>query len=138
MKIVFDPLPGGDRGEMEGLVTELGQGRYCFEEDPLTCLFADSMSDLRRLPNYRDEFEAEETAPGVLRFVKITKRAPFRRYQWVLPEEFFESPVFPRFKADMESEGGYVTRIFGGVLIDRKSTRLNSSHSQQSRMPSSA
>ena len=28
--------------------------------------------------------------------------------------------------------------IFGGALGDRKSTRLNSSHSQQSRMPSSA
>ncbi len=28
--------------------------------------------------------------------------------------------------------------IFSGLLIDRKSTRLNSSHHEQSRMPSSA
>ena len=27
---------------------------------------------------------------------------------------------------------------FGGAIVDRKSTRLNSSHYQQSRMPSSA
>ena len=28
--------------------------------------------------------------------------------------------------------------VYEAVLVDRKSTRLNSSHSQQSRMPSSA
>ena len=33
---------------------------------------------------------------------------------------------------------GYVQDLSGGLLVDRKSTRLNSSHSQQSRMPSSA
>ena len=31
-----------------------------------------------------------------------------------------------------------LSEITGGNFIDRKSTRLNSSHSQQSRMPSSA
>ena len=31
-----------------------------------------------------------------------------------------------------------VITLVAGILIDRKSTRLNSSHSQQSRMPSSA
>ena len=30
------------------------------------------------------------------------------------------------------------SKPFGGTQLDRKSTRLNSSHSQQSRMPSSA
>ena len=35
-----------------------------------------------------------------------------------------------------EALAGFCTEI--NVLLDRKSTRLNSSHSQQSRMPSSA
>ena len=35
--------------------------------------------------------------------------------------------------------GNFLTRkVYGGDARDRKSTRLNSSHSQQSRMPSSA
>ena len=32
----------------------------------------------------------------------------------------------------------WVTALYDGASVDRKSTRLNSSHSQQSRMPSSA
>ena len=36
------------------------------------------------------------------------------------------------------SLGGQVRRAPAGMTVDRKSTRLNSSHSQQSRMPSSA
>ena len=32
----------------------------------------------------------------------------------------------------------WIKNRWGGKIIDRKSTRLNSSHSQQSRMPSSA
>ena len=43
----------------------------------------------------------------------------------------------------VEVKGGWYQAdavVFGGdgALLDRKSTRLNSSHSQQSRMPSSA
>ena len=43
-----------------------------------------------------------------------------------------------------EDDYQYITRMYSALarqildLIDRKSTRLNSSHSQQSRMPSSA
>ena len=39
---------------------------------------------------------------------------------------------------DVENFPGFEHAIQGPWLIDRKSTRLNSSHSQQSRMPSSA
>ena len=35
-------------------------------------------------------------------------------------------------------QGNYAARITGQELSDRKSTRLNSSHIQKSRMPSSA
>ena len=44
--------------------------------------------------------------------------------------------------ADVSGEGWNVTATVGGnevpILRDRKSTRLNSSHIQKSRMPSSA
>ena len=38
--------------------------------------------------------------------------------------------------APADQQVDYASQLFSGV--DRKSTRLNSSHSQQSRMPSSA
>ena len=65
-----------------------------------------------------------------------------------LQKEFKEEQKFPfRLLADKEKKA--VTEAFGvknlvgmasrsAFLLDRKSTRLNSSHSQQSRMPSSA
>ena len=40
--------------------------------------------------------------------------------------------------ADTRNQGTVVSVTDGICRIDRKSTRLNSSHSQQSRMPSSA
>ena len=44
-----------------------------------------------------------------------------------------------QFTSVIEGLGGKVTKNeYWGVKSDRKSTRLNSSHSQQSRMPSSA
>ena len=43
------------------------------------------------------------------------------------------------FRADKAGHTGTLDPLASGLLpIDRKSTRLNSSHSQQSRMPSSA
>ena len=49
-------------------------------------------------------------------------------------EDLEYDPAFQQMELDMQSteEQEY------GDTIDRKSTRLNSSHSQQSRMPSSA
>ena len=50
--------------------------------------------------------------------------------------------ITPRFKVKKgefnEWEQQYLPAYNRGMLVDRKSTRLNSSHSQQSRMPSSA
>ena len=42
------------------------------------------------------------------------------------------------FLAFAKMQGGPSGTNFAGMVVDRKSTRLNSSHSQQSRMPSSA
>ena len=46
----------------------------------------------------------------------------------------------PQGKFKVELDGGHivVAHVSGKMRIDRKSTRLNSSHRSQSRMPSSA
>ena len=41
-------------------------------------------------------------------------------------------------KYDKDKQSGYIEHTLIGVCSDRKSTRLNSSHSGESRMPSSA
>ena len=47
--------------------------------------------------------------------------------------------VFKRHFTSQPHLKGFQTLIHGGIsLLDRKSTRLNSSHDRQSRMPSSA
>ena len=46
--------------------------------------------------------------------------------------------VWRRLDAAIASHGGLVDKHIGDAVIDRKSTRLNSSHIQKSRMPSSA
>ena len=47
------------------------------------------------------------------------------------------SKVFPTRSHTSAAQGG-ISAALGNMGEDRKSTRLNSSHSQQSRMPSSA
>ena len=50
-----------------------------------------------------------------------------------------DPPAAPAQAAPPQGEPGYVGYpLMGETAADRKSTRLNSSHSQQSRMPSSA
>ena len=53
---------------------------------------------------------------------------------------FFYRPCgFSGFGRSLGGISGSLTGALGdGILLDRKSTRLNSSHSGQSRMPSSA
>ena len=56
--------------------------------------------------------------------------------------KFVFKPGVMREGTDYDNEGGWfdanLVRFKAGRPQDRKSTRLNSSHSQQSRMPSSA
>ena len=57
----------------------------------------------------------------------------------VFPEPVIQQAVEPKTKADQEKMGLALNRLAQeDPSLDRKSTRLNSSHSQQSRMPSSA
>ena len=49
--------------------------------------------------------------------------------------------LFPAFQLQhkgSESFNNFISRLFADELTDRKSTRLNSSHTRPSRMPSSA
>lgn len=109
-------FPGGLSAEGV-VVTRLSPGLFRLEEDPHSCLFADSEDDLRRLPNFRDEIEAEELEQGVLRFMKVVRRSSLRRFCWILHNDFFGSAAFPIFSAEIESVGGYLERVAGGVLI---------------------
>ena len=63
---------------------------------------------------------------------KTNKGTPYRR-QLPVFEAVFDNEV-----KDIEKNSKGEEFHGKGVRVDRKSTRLNSSHSQQSRMPSSA
>ena len=49
-----------------------------------------------------------------------------------------ERAEFKRISEGLSSPGLDTAKLYQDVLIDRKSTRLNSSHERRSRMPSSA
>ena len=67
-------------------------------------------------------------------------------HSWLVDRKLFDAAIYGRLVDNVTQDigqltvdntsGGSAPRLFNG--IDRKSTRLNSSHSQQSRMPSSA
>ena len=85
--------------------------------DPMACLFADTDSELRKLPDYRDLVELEEMGPGEYRFVRVLKRARFRRFQYILssnPEN--DAADIQPLLSKVEDLGGYWERVFGGVL----------------------
>ena len=69
---------------------------------------------------------SEFHTPDVKHSIRVNKQLYSKQsdYQRI---DIFETPEF-----------GRVLTLDGNVMLDRKSTRLNSSHSGQSRMPSSA
>ena len=97
-------------------LTRVGENRYRFEVDPLSCLYVDSERELTRLPQYQDEFEAETISENRIRFKKVLKRAPLKRYSWVIWKEIAESTKLEEFFVKISSEGGYWERIFGGIM----------------------
>ena len=84
----------------------------------LTEMLAEINSDPATINNYKDEFLLKV----------IFAHAFLPNYKFLLPEGE------PPFKPAPEPMGMTDTNLF----VDRKSTRLNSSHSSVSRMPSSA
>ena len=97
--------------------------------------------------------EALETGGGILHALPLLGEDPFAVVNGDIWTDypFAALPQAPRGLAhivlvdnpthhpggDFVLQGGEV-KMTGGARLDRKSTRLNSSHSQQSRMPSSA
>ena len=55
-----------------------------------------------------------------------------------LPLAFVALPLYVILPNHYAREFGVPLALLGAILLDRKSTRLNSSHIQKSRMPSSA
>ena len=47
-------------------------------------------------------------------------------------------PIYEEFISGVKEGMHYLMILFPSLMLDRKSTRLNSSHSRASRMPSSA
>ena len=64
----------------------------------------------------------------------------FREINHKNNEEYWErlELVMERIEAVSEEEASSVEELYRGYFLDRKSTRLNSSHTTVSRMPSSA
>ena len=73
------------------------------------------------------------TSPGVLKAVAALCRDAGAR-KIIVADNPINQPEGCFFKSGIKAAADEI----GAELIDRKSTRLNSSHSQQSRMPSSA
>ena len=58
--------------------------------------------------------------------------------RFLLREDYTPRDLFQEVRADLNLKGGTVSASYRDWETDRKSTRLNSSHSAKSRMPSSA
>ena len=56
----------------------------------------------------------------------------------ILAEDFFLCHRIPKSIEELHNRGVHIVPHGVGLSLDRKSTRLNSSHIQKSRMPSSA
>ena len=98
-------------------LVHLGEDRYRFEVEPLGCFSAESERDLVRLPRYRDEFEAEAVGSGRILFKRVVKRAPLRRFEWLVSMDMVNDSRFEEIMDKAAAEGGYAERIMGGILI---------------------
>ena len=78
----------------------------------------------------------------VERLIRLMDEARVNKVELVVYPELALTTFFPRWFVDVISEADHwYERSMPSLVVqplDRKSTRLNSSHSQQSRMPSSA
>ena len=101
----------------DGILKQIDLNNYRYEVEPLAFMDAEEDDDYDILPRYLDEFEVEVLAPGKLRFVRITKRSGYERFEWLLPDEVISSDVLRSFNASVENEGGYWERFFGGILV---------------------
>ena len=66
---------------------------------------------------YGDVIEAELTADGSYRFVRVAERGPFEHKGWVVGPAFLESAYFDAFAAALEGAGGRWEVPMSGWLL---------------------
>ena len=114
-KVINVRYPNGCGGPVNATFVEPTEA--VLESDPMACMFAESVSELRELPDYRDLVELREIGADTYQFVKVIKRARFRRYQYILsanPEK--DAEAIQPLLSQVEDLDGYWERVFGGVL----------------------
>ena len=67
--------------------------------------------------SFGDVIEADSSASGGLRFVRIAERGGWRTYDFMLPAEMIESAHITTIQDRVISFGGHWERVFGGVLF---------------------
>ena len=87
--------------------------------------------------------DAIKMAPVIREFRRDQSRAQVKvcvtgQHRELLDRALALFDIQPDYDLDIMREDQSLTDVTVGVLTDRKSTRLNSSHIQKSRMPSSA
>ena len=112
---IYVEYPNGLGGPVDATFVE--PDKAVFENDPMTCLVADSERELRKLPDYQDLVKLRKIGRHKYQFVKVVKRARYRRFQYLLsanPEK--EMKAIKPLLSHVEDLGGYWERVFGGVL----------------------
>ena len=97
----------------------------------------DSLLERNRLPDFLLRLGIRRLLAQRLREEDKGSAEAQRAHLQTLIEELRRSPIAIETAAANEQHYEVPTRFYQ-LCLDRKSTRLNSSHSQQSRMPSSA
>ena len=105
---------GGSSGTAD--VVFVGPTEAIMDGDPMSCFFADSEGDLKHLPDFRDLVELKKISRDKYQFVRVLKRAKFKRFQYLLSEPERQSSTLEPVLTKVIELGGDWERVFGGVL----------------------
>jgi hypothetical protein len=64
-----------------------------------------------------DVIEAEAQENGVLRFCRVVERSTWHHWEWLLPEDVYESRAFDTFLRAIVANGGDWEQIWGGIFF---------------------
>jgi hypothetical protein len=110
----------GETGDatMENVeVTQVGINLYRIEEDICSFLIAETEDELDSTPRYKDVIQAVPVEKGTVQFIAVYKRAPMKRYDFILGEKAFQLDAFHSFHQEIIDMEGHVERHFGGMLL---------------------
>ena len=97
-------------------VTFVGPTEVIMDGDPMSCFFADTEDDLAHLPDFRDLVELKKIGRDKYQFVRVLKRAKFKRFQYLLSDPERQSAKLEPILSKAIELGGDWERVFGGVL----------------------